>query len=796
MTQPIRSPDDLRANQRLISRIVEENDAQLVISGMGSGKTGATLDAAVKMLNRLEVNHILVIAPKFVAKNTWPDEVKAWSHTQAISVAVAVGDPITRREAIQRRAEITTINTENLQWLAKFIKSVENWYWDMVVIDESPRFKAGEGRTKATKYKDSKGEVKVREGGNMTRFGVMATARRKIKRIVELTGTPAPKGLIDLWGQAYLLDQGRALGRDKSDFERKWFDKDKYTHVVSPRANAEAEILERLKHLLVTIPQEKVVPDPRFIPMKVTLPEKAMADYREFEKTLYSEPYDIEAVSSGVLANKLMQFANGSLYREDRSVVHIHDEKLEALQELSDSCGDESLLIFYGFKFDKDRIKERFPEAVVANEYRGDLVADWNKGRIKRLLAHPACLRGDTEVLTEMRGWVRIVDVQHDDRVFDGVEFVGHRGCVYSGYKTVVDVFGVKMTIDHQILVGGTWTRASDVGNCEDVREQARYQYAGDDARLGALLALRPSVSHDNTERQEASSTWPEVLPALRDSDGATPRLEQVEDIRCLEWDEGSLLQSKVSGPQELRRPGDTLVRRMGNVRELLRGHGVDVSEGVHHREDRRERRLQQGELHLGDAHGATSQQTDQSRAAVSGSELSPRGAVSFDRIEQVQVAKSTGEGDDCGDGGRACAAVTLRDGETCHRSEDGDYEASGAATKGGEKCHVYDLVDCGPRHRFVIRNADGELFISHNSIGHGTNLQYGGHIACWYGLTFSLELWQQANMRLPRPGQTEQVLIYPIIARGTYDERAIDILQDRESTQDRIISNFVAQMN
>lgn len=470
MNQQIRNPDDLRSNQRLISQIVEENDAQLVISGMGSGKTGATLDAAVKMLNRLEVNHILVVAPKFVAKSTWPDEVKAWSHTQAISVAVAVGDPITRREAIERRAEITTINTENLQWLAKYIKTIDNWYWDMVIIDESSRFKAGEGRTKATKYKDSEGKTRIRKGGNMTRFGVMTTARRKIKRIVELTGTPAPKGLIDLWGQAYLLDQGEALGRDKAEFERRWFDKCKYTHVVTPRPEAEVEILTRLDHLMVTIPQEKVVPDPIFIPMKVDLPEAAMQHYKEFERTLYSEPHDIEAVSSGVLANKLLQHANGSMYKEDRSVVHIHDAKLEALQELSDSCGDESLLIFYGFKFDKDRIKEIMPGAVVANEYKGDLVGDWNKGRIKRLLAHPA-------------------------------------------------------------------------------------------------------------------------------------------------------------------------------------------------------------------------------------------------------------------------------------------------------------------------------------SIGHGTNLQYGGHIACWYGLTFSLELWQQANMRLPRPGQKEQVLVYPIVARGTYDERALSILQDREATQDRIISNFVTNM-
>ncbi|TIU88878.1 MAG: DEAD/DEAH box helicase [Mesorhizobium sp.] len=465
----IRPRSDMRATQRLISDIIKGSSAKLVISAMGSGKTGATLDALYDLLSRFEAQHVLVIAPYFVAANTWPDEIGAWQHTRALSYAVAVGEPEERAAAIKRRAEITTINFENLSWLAQHIRTVENWYWDTVVIDESSRFKSGEGRTKATKVKtvNAAGEItiRVRKGGKQTRFGIMTTARRKIDRIVELTGTPAPQGLIDLWGQAYLLDQGQRLGRDKSDFERRWFEKDQRTHTVTPRSYAEKEILERLHDLLVTIPQEKVVPDPRFIPMKVRLPDHAMRDYREFEKTLFSEPYDVEAVSNGVLANKLLQFANGHLYKEDRSVVHIHDAKMGALEELVESAQGENLLVFYSFKFDKDAIRKRYPHAIVANENK-DAVTLWNQRKIKMLLAHPA-------------------------------------------------------------------------------------------------------------------------------------------------------------------------------------------------------------------------------------------------------------------------------------------------------------------------------------SIGHGTNLQYGGHIAAWYGLTFSLELWLQANARLPRPGQTEQVLIYPIIAEGTYDERALTILNAKDATQDRIIRNF-----
>lgn len=462
----VRTRDELRETQRMIARIARANPAKLIISGMGSGKTGATLDALYDMLNRLEVHHVLVIAPRFVAANTWPDEIAAWQHTRAISHAVAVGEPEERAAAIRARKEITCINFENLPWLAKFIRTVDNWYWDCVVIDESSRFKSGEGRTKATKVRGADGEMRMRQGGNMTRFGILTTARRKISRVIELTGTPAPKGLVDLWGQAYLLDQGKRLGRSKAEFERRWFDKDKYTHTITPKPNAEPEILAALSDILVTIPQEKVTDDAQFHPIKVRLPAKAMSDYREFEKTLYSEPHDVEAVSAGVLANKLLQFANGHLYKEDRSVVHIHDAKMEALEELVETAQGENLLVFYGFKFDKEAIRKRYPHAVVANE-NPHSVTLWNQNKIKMLLAHPA-------------------------------------------------------------------------------------------------------------------------------------------------------------------------------------------------------------------------------------------------------------------------------------------------------------------------------------SIGHGTNLQYGGHLAAWFGLTFSLELWQQANMRLPRPGQTKQVKIYPIIAEGTYDERALSILSDREATQDRIIGNFM----
>ena len=393
----VRTRDDLREEQITISDLIYNNDAHLVISGMGSGKTGAALDAAVRLLNEYEVKHILVIGPKFVAKNTWPDEIAAWKHVAGVHYAVAVGDPIVRRAAIDEKAEITMINFESLQWLAKYIGSIRNWYWDMVIVDESSRFKAGENRTKALKIKKPDGKIRRSKGGNMTRFGVMTTARQVITRIVELTGTPTPQGPIDLWGQIYLLDQGESLGRSKSDFESKYYDKNVYNHTMKIKEGAEQEILNKCKHLVTTIPKRKLVPDPDILPITVHLGERIMKQYREFEDTLYAEEYDVEAVTNGVLANKLLQWANGSMYREDRSVVHIHDAKMEALEELVDTAHGENLMCFYSFKFDKDAIKKRFPHAVVANE-SDDFIDKWNKGKIKMLLAHPASIGHGTNL--------------------------------------------------------------------------------------------------------------------------------------------------------------------------------------------------------------------------------------------------------------------------------------------------------------------------------------------------------------------------------------------------------------
>jgi hypothetical protein len=182
--------------------------------------------------------------------------------------------------------------------------------------------------------------------------------------------------------------------RTKSAFLDRWFDVNPYTHQTNPKPGAEQEIMAAIRHLMVSLPSDKLVEDPVFIRVPVTLPPKVMLEYNEFEKSLVSETYDVEAVSKGVLANKLLQFANGSMYREDGSVAFVHDEKMKALDALVEEAQGENLLVFYGFKFDLQALRKRYPHAVVLNE-SSDAVEQWNAGKIKMLLAHPAsCAHG------------------------------------------------------------------------------------------------------------------------------------------------------------------------------------------------------------------------------------------------------------------------------------------------------------------------------------------------------------------------------------------------------------------
>ena len=239
--------------------------------------------------------------------------------------------------------------------------------------------------------KNGKKRTKLKK---LTRFGVLAAARKHIKGVVELTGTPSPNGLVNLWGLAYIADQGARLGRTKSSFMERWFDFNKYTYEVKAKPYAEEQILSALGDIMFSLDPRDYAELPPIVEnvIRVPLPPKVMDEYRRFKRTLVSEQYDVEAVNAAVLTNKLCQFANSSMFNEDGEEVWIHDCKLDALKNLHAEVGGTPLLVAYSFTFDKRRIQKEFPKAVVLNEVPDVMqtVRDWNAGKIDMLLAHRA----------------------------------------------------------------------------------------------------------------------------------------------------------------------------------------------------------------------------------------------------------------------------------------------------------------------------------------------------------------------------------------------------------------------
>ncbi len=254
--------------------------------------------------------------------------------------------------------------------------------FDFLVYDESSRLKEGSKRTGSKR---------------MSEFGVYAKVRSKMSGVIELTGTPAPGGLIDLWGQVYVIDQGARLGTTKKAFLSRWFDADYQGWNYTPKPNAEREIMERLKDVMLSLKAEEVLKLPKVIASNVwvDLTKKEMADYKRFERTMALEEHDIEAVNRGVLTFKLLQYANGHVYRKNedvypptREIVHIHNGKLDALDSIVAESAGGNILVAYSFKFDLAAIRKRYPKARLATDE--GVMADWNKGKVRMMLCHPA----------------------------------------------------------------------------------------------------------------------------------------------------------------------------------------------------------------------------------------------------------------------------------------------------------------------------------------------------------------------------------------------------------------------
>lgn len=357
-----------------IERILEEKYLGLLLK-MGLGKTVIVLTAVKELIERGETKRVLVIAPKRVAESTWPAEIDKWDHLRGFTYETCLGPVKARLKAIERDAEITIINRENVPWLVENFGKA--WRWDTVIIDELSSFKNSQAK----------------------RFRALKRVRPQISRIYGLTGTPSPNGYIDLWAEVFLLDGGRALERTKTKFLRKYFvETTKYgsgghtykDYRIKDRA---PEVIERrLEPFCISLKAEDYIdlPDMLTETIEVKLSPEEYKDYKRMERDNIIElvDEDITAVNAGVVTNKLLQIASGRVYDDSGKPVKIHDAKLETLAEVIESAAGEPILLFYNFKHELESITRRFKEARVL-EVDEDINA-WNRGEIPLLLAHPA----------------------------------------------------------------------------------------------------------------------------------------------------------------------------------------------------------------------------------------------------------------------------------------------------------------------------------------------------------------------------------------------------------------------
>lgn len=338
---------------------------------MGLGKTVSTLTAFEQLMyNDFEVDKVLVIAPKFVALNVWKQEIEKWDHLRHLRISiVAGGDPAHRVRALKRPADIYVINRENVTWLVKHFQSA--WPFKYVVIDELSSFKDPQSQ----------------------RFKSLRIVRPMIKRLVGLTGTPAPNGLVDLWSQLYLMDQGSRLGNTLTAFREAFLTKKENGFGYRVRKGSDVEIHDRISDICVSMKSadylqlpEKIVHD-----MVIQLDPETQNKYDKFEEESVLELLDdqeITAINAGVLVNKLLQFSNGAVYDSSRKVQSMHDIKLDALEELIEQAGDQPVLIFYSYLHDKERILSRFPGARELKKTKD--IEDWNAGKVSIMICHPA----------------------------------------------------------------------------------------------------------------------------------------------------------------------------------------------------------------------------------------------------------------------------------------------------------------------------------------------------------------------------------------------------------------------
>jgi SNF2 family DNA or RNA helicase len=393
----------------MIDHIVEHPRCG-VFAAMGSGKTGATL-MALKGIEMLDEGPGLILAPKRVVRDIWPSEPRKWANID-VSVSPVLGDVHARKRALRRSAAFYAMNYEQLPWLVEHLDG--KWPFRTIIADESTRLKG----------------FRLRQGGQRTKALGKVAWLPEVSRFVELTGTPSPNGVKDLWGQLWYLDKGERLGRTFDAFTQRWFRPSWDGFSIEPFPHSQREIQERIADICITIdPRDYMsIDEPIERTVSVELPAKAREQYERMERTMYLElegALEVEAVHAAARTNKCLQIASGFIYHEGGSgFTELHTAKLEALESIIEEAAGMPVLISYMFQQEFEMMRRHFPKLKHIDQVDTSPGGEWNRGRVPLMAAHPASaghgleLQWGSNILVDFSsGW----NLEYDDQIIERI---------------------------------------------------------------------------------------------------------------------------------------------------------------------------------------------------------------------------------------------------------------------------------------------------------------------------------------------------------------------------------------
>lgn len=363
-----------RPYQQIIIDHILANDRCAVWAGMGMGKTVSAL-TVIDAVRLVDDDPILVLAPTRVANTTWPEEAAKWAHTKHLRVQPVTGAAKDRLQGVTTRADVHAINYENLPWLVEYWG--DRWPYRTVIADESTKLKS----------------FRLRQGGKRAQ-ALSQVAHTKVKRFIELTGTPSPNGLQDLYGQMWFIDRGQRLGRTYEGFKQRWFRPHPSGFGLEALPHAQKEIQELLSDICITVEAKDWfdLREPIVNNIYVDMPARARKTYEDMEKQMFTEldsGHEIEAFNAASRTIKCLQIANGAAYTEGNTEWQdVHDQKLQALESVVEEANGMPVLVAYHFKSDLARLKKHFPKGRELDKNPKTLT-DWNKGKIPLMFAHP-----------------------------------------------------------------------------------------------------------------------------------------------------------------------------------------------------------------------------------------------------------------------------------------------------------------------------------------------------------------------------------------------------------------------